>query len=357
MLRLIVEKQPKCAEEIHRGAIEYYSTHDTPGGLAERMYHRLMLGDLPYGEEKTLARPEVRQSLSPTVSEMPTQAQIFLAGVGYDVLEEVLRQASQSQYDDHFAAKIDEMLPQGPQAYEAAGQLLQKSSYRGRNSPLCLSAARLLFLKGQLAQAVEVLDDGLKSALGAGDTNRVLDLLCLKSWTLEEAKSTGELGRTLEYLQRYADRLGRNLARLQCLAQRARFQPAGTDQPASDFASSIAPLLRELPERDFVAMAPVLAGVFTIVTPFDPTPLRRLGPAIAWAPVEPGYLPPALIQDVGSSAGKWSAESLSSGLWRLAHEEDEKVLRRAAGAVDAVLRSWPQRLIYLYRPEPAPAAA
>src|SRR6185369_15395464 len=89
MLKLVIAKQPRVAEEIHRRAIDFYQRHEVEDGDAEEIYHRLMLPELSLPRDRVARLPMVRSSLTPNVGELPVRSQILLASVGYNIADEI----------------------------------------------------------------------------------------------------------------------------------------------------------------------------------------------------------------------------------------------------------------------------
>jgi hypothetical protein len=368
MLDLLVRRKRKEAEQIHNLAVAYYEASGqqqsgSSDSLAEAYYHRLMLGQR-WSDTTALKRPEIRASLTRSLGELPLSSQIFLAEQGYSVPQEVLDKASAAELQNHTAATIDQLLPIGGSALSQAWQVLQGTAYRGTNSPLYLAEARVLFLRREPGRALDTLDEGVRFAAEAGDETRILDLLCLKAWTLEERQKLADAEPILPHIRDYADRLNARLPQIQYRAQNLRLASlfSRTDD-VQLAAAALAPLLEGLSGPEFVSIAPLLKDVFVPVTRINPQPLRTLAPVIGGCRIEPQFLEPLLPllqQTVAHMAWKPNSELrledlrsgdiVSNGLRRLLEIPDEKTYGLVAEGIDAVLGFWPNRLPYLSPP-------
>jgi hypothetical protein len=364
MLRLLLNREPKKAEEIRRRAVKYYTGREEPGALAEELYHRLMLGELPRDREKDLRRPDVRLSLSRSMSELPCKSQLLLAVFGYDIPPEIQRQASKEQREAATAAKIRELLPHGPSATAAADDLLKSAFYRGSDSPLYLEEARIRFLQQRYDDVFSLTDEGLRYAFETQDQPRVLDLLALKTWALEEAGRTQELALALPHLTSTAARLHRPLTEIQALAQTYRLARATENRDAALAAlTHLKGLLKGLDSGGFAQIAPVLKDIVAPAADLDPEVLHMIVPlivtargALAAAGMIERYLRKRFTEDtkvgaavergLGSHDGQFLSDALAS-LLRAYGDRRKDVFTDVANLMDSVLREWPDRLPYL----------
>lgn len=359
MLKLLVDKDPAKADDIRRRAVTYYAGREEPGATADELYYRLMLGELPSNRESDFRLTDVRVSLSHSLAELPIAAQLFLSGFGYDVAPEVLQRASKAQRETFTSTKIAELLPHGPSALGMAAQLLGSESYRGTNSPLYLDEVRVRFLQGDYDHVFALADEGLRHAFEAQDHARVLDLLALKAWALEEAHRFDELARALPYLSRSVDRVGRALPRLQELAQ--RFRLARLAQHDADAEAAIARLtepLAALKPDEFSQIAPLLKDVVAPATRMNGAVVRNLAQLVATARVQVGSLSKLLAflidrtsphRPVSNASTALSLERVAANLQQFTsrYSDDASALVALAVVVDEVLRAWPERLPYL----------
>jgi hypothetical protein len=205
------------------------------------------------------------------MSELPVSAQIRLASYGYDVGPEILKRATNAEREQHIAARVDDLLQHGPSGVPAAENEIKTTSYRGTDSPLYLAESRIMLLQNRLSEAVALLDEGLRLATSYSNTARIVDLLALKSWILENSGRWMELGEPLTYLEDYATRLQRQLTVIQVWAHRLRLARIQSDQAAEEAAAAqLAPLLVAQPTEDLASIGALLIGVFERVAMIDP---------------------------------------------------------------------------------------
>ncbi len=365
MLTLLLQKNPVQAEEINRLAVAFYARRQGASAKAEQFYHTLMLGSLPT-DQRELGEPEVRRSLQPSVSELPIPMQTALASLGYDVASEVLQQASHQQSEEHLAAKVEDLLPHGANAWAESMQLIEGVKYKGKNSPLYLAEARVLCLMREPDRSGTVIEEGIKFASQSGDTTRVLDLLCLKAWLLETRERWEDLAESLKFVSEYATRLQKTEALIQHRAQQLRLvllQKEGEHEP---LARELADMLCEVSGETFLSMAPLLHGVFAHTTEFRVEPLFNLAPHIAYGGLAPDDLErllPFLREGMAQSSIAPDAELTLNDLrsTTLVHhgivralelsKDNQPRLLELAGVLDGVLRYWPVRLPYVRRLE------
>ena len=277
----------------------------------------------------------------------------------------MLQQATKTEFESHLAAQIEELLPHGESALGIADGMLKSNRYRGTNSPLYLQEARVRFAQRRFPDALALLDEGLRFASESRDLLRILDLLCLKSWVLEEAQRWDELGAALKYLWEYAQRLDHSLASIQHWAQKIRLARwANRQEEVAAAATELSRLLPNLSEQDFLSIAPLLKGIFSYVTPLTSEPLRKFALTIGYARLDPSLLEellPYLQKSMGETSWKpfaqlrpedlRSGDLIANGLRRLLEQpKDDKVTRELAEVIDQVVRFWPYRLPYLPRP-------
>jgi hypothetical protein len=336
MLKLLIDEQPDKATRIHRLAVDYYTGREEEGAAAEALYHRLMLGELPRDRSRELQRRDVRVSLSRSLSELPRDAQILLAELGYEIAPDVLKQASQAQHEGFLAAKVVEHLPRGPSALSSAAALISATAYRGHNSPLYLEDARVCFLQGRYGETVSLLDEGLRYAIADQDRVRTLDLLALQAWVLEDLKRLDLLGRALPRFHQRVERASppRPLLEIQAAAQLLRAaHRLGRTEESRMRAEALASRLLRVDWTDFMQVAMVLYDVFVHIVEVDPECVRRVS---EWA-----------FRIRGNRPHVVSAEG------SLLNPPPQAKPRELAARLDGVLRAWPDRLPYI---QPIPQA-
>ncbi len=204
MLKLLVEKMPERARQIHQAAVKWYALESGWRAKAEELYHRLSLQELP--DDPALEHPDVHSSLQYSISELPPNAQRFLATHGYEIDPAVLSQATQEEQELALVAEIEELLPYGPRSVSYAQTLLDAGAALDHAGPLFCSAARIKAQQGYFKEAAELIGAGLDWAFKAMHSREALALLSEQAWLRRRNPELGDVESTLPILEEYARR-------------------------------------------------------------------------------------------------------------------------------------------------------
>ncbi len=175
MLTLLWRDQPEKVERIHRGAIEFYRSSSDPAGLAELLYHRLSLKDIPDRKEQW---PDgVGARIATAMDELPAAGQAYLAGqFGLRVSPEVLKQAEQEQWEQITAVEARRMLELGHPNDVLRLLRARKATYLPA-SPLYILEAKALDFMERRDEARACVERGLASAETSTERKAIIDLL------------------------------------------------------------------------------------------------------------------------------------------------------------------------------------
>lgn len=261
-LKLLVEKMPEVADQIHRAAVKWYASQVGWRAKAEELYHRLQLGEL--SSDPGLDHPEVRSSLQSSISELPPATQTYLATHGYQISQDVLSQASREDQEAALAAEVEELLPYGPRSVEHAWTLLDIWFTRDHASPLFCSAARVTAQQKDFKDAAELLRVGLEQAFFARHSRDALSLLSEQAWLLRRHPDLGDLVGTLPIFEEYARRHNVLPAILQHRIQAYELSTRKTGLDSADpgvLLREIAGLLSRLTSYELWSVFPLLEVV------------------------------------------------------------------------------------------------
>src|SRR5262249_30986154 len=146
--------------------------------------------------------PDVRASLQASIVELPVDAQTQLAALGFQVADEILRQASAEVRELQIAEQVEQWLPYGEASLRQAERILPEMP-DGKASWLFRAAARVAAQRGKTEQALAWSDEGIKGALIEGNTLQVLDMAADKAWLLRGSARRRELQQTMALLTEY----------------------------------------------------------------------------------------------------------------------------------------------------------
>jgi hypothetical protein len=283
MLSMLVQKEPAQVEEIRRAAVAWYSTQEGRRARAEELYHRLQLGEQI--DKKAVADPEIKSSLQASIAELPLGAQLLLASFGLNVADEILKHASQEQAELHQAARVEELLAYGSASLEELSRTIA-AVMPGLDHPseLFRSAARVAMQRGNKAEALRWIEQGLGYASRASNTLQMMGLLSERAWALRGMENVDELLNTLRGLNEYGIRHRRRVVLVQHrvqLFETSRTEP-NSEQP-SRLLRQIARLITELDSRELWGVVPMLD--------------RVLEPLIAARPDLPSTMLPIILND------------------------------------------------------------
>lgn len=261
MLKLLVEKMPDRAKQIHEAAVKFYSKETGWRAKAEELYHRLSLDELP--EDPLLEQPDVHSSLQTSISELSPHAQTFLATHGYQIDPEVLKQASREEQELALAAEVEDLLPYGSRSVDYAESKLNNGPKLDHAGPLFCSAARIKAQQDEYWEAAKLIDQGLELTLKAMHSREVLALLSEQAWLRRRKVKLGEVTSILVLLEEYARRHDSLKTQLQHRIQ--KFEGLDRRSPSTEERANllrdIAQLVRRLTPTEMWSVFPLWKNV------------------------------------------------------------------------------------------------
>jgi hypothetical protein len=252
MLKLLIQSEPDRVHWIRVAAVGFYERQPGRRGKAEEMYHRLHLGQSV--DEKDLADPEVRSSIQSAIVELPTEVQLRLSTLGFQVSDEVRAEATREQQEASLTAQIEELLSYGERSEGEAVRLLTEAALNlDRPTPLLRSAARVALQQGDVAAGRARIERGLEQSVPAGRTDLTLGLLQERAW-LERDGADPERAENMQQLGDYASRRRDRNALLQ---HRLQSLPPGKDERDRTL-SILADLLDQMDPTEMWGLVPAL---------------------------------------------------------------------------------------------------
>lgn len=341
MLKLLVQKAPAQVAEIHRRAVEWYSMQPGLRASAESLYHRLQLGEKV--EASAFANREVRFSIQTAIAELPVESQLLLAVHGFDVSKEILERASRDQAEAAMAARIEDLLPYGPSSVNQAVAIArQEVMGLSAPSPLFRAAARAALQRGDIASAIDLVEQGLSLSLPANNTMQTLDLLREKAWALQGmAGEQGTLDELKDYAERHRDASATFQHRTQLYAtlRGAGTQPSNAGSPAWEALNEIAGLL---PRLDGMALWGLLPAM-RLAMPRLVIDHREVVPLVRARLIEDGG--PFRLASFADSTVNARLEQLLTAAVNRWQIPDLDPLRDVAAPFERLLAVWPYRVL------------
>jgi hypothetical protein len=189
-----------------------------------------------------LRDPEIRASIQTAIVEFSIATQLELSALGFEVTDEVRRQASREQRDSSVASQVEDMLPYGATSVADAQRLVDDASQGlAGPSPLYQAGARVAMQQDDLPRARTWISRGLEAAALANGGESTLGLVREQAW-LDHGLTTTEDDASLQqlatYAERYQDRMAMAQHRLQALDPK--------DAPPDTALSTIRDLLQGL---------------------------------------------------------------------------------------------------------------
>jgi hypothetical protein len=262
MLKLLVQKSPAQVNDIHRRAVKWYSSQHGLRARAEELYHRLQLRETI--DKSALDDRSIRFSIQTSISELPLESQLQLAGYGFEVAKQVLERGSAEQQEVGLAARIEQLLPYGgtsvADAAIIANQLVGRATCGGA---AYRAAARVAFQEGAVDRGLEMVEQGLMITIPANETRRTLELLREKAWAF---RSKPQEAAALVQLKEYARRHQDGSAIIQYLAQsygatEPNAETSSIDGGKRSALAEIATRLDELSDLQIWELVPALGLV------------------------------------------------------------------------------------------------
>lgn len=289
MLHVLREDKPEKAAEIHRRAVEFYSSGDRDSSLerAEEVYHRLWLfADLSEVDRRW--RLDIRPHLYNAVQEFEGAERAFLAArLGVEVDDKVLSLARLVDWERIVERRARGLVKAG-KAPEAL-KVLASRPERTPSSALHAVEARALARVGRHADAVNLVERAIEASADGHSRSHTVRLallaaeLVLAAELLQWAHQAGARLETLELGQMgRVDRV-ESVAKRALLAELAGSDPAKFEALLQEATDAVSPAtLARRPNALYLAAA--VRG---------PKQVRRLLFAFEWAgcpPVSDGAL-------------------------------------------------------------------
>ncbi len=265
MLSLMAHDKPDTVRAIHQAAMDFYASHERtdPGERAEEIYHGLMLEQDDWRLDGRW-QPGLEPYLATAIEEIPLKQRIWLAQrMSIDLPPEVLAIADLDAWERLTGKKVLQLIRY--RDFEPAEQLLNSRSERTPDSPLFAIQARVKMGLLRPDLAADLLDRALRGYPPLGDQARSAELM----WLLSQAHlQTGDVGRAEETLAGLVDvarHLGRPLALLQALTERAAHRTVSSPEGRAvreELASALSEIdIQEAAkERSLVRLALVRLG-------------------------------------------------------------------------------------------------
>ncbi len=202
MLRPLIQTEGDAVFEIHRRAVDFYTRQPaTPEARAEEIYHRLFLAQ-PREEIDARWIEGVVTLLRDAVDEIPTERRGYLIsklGTTTGGIEFDWNEADAQSKEEFVATRAQDALAVNKPT--EALQLLSEIRDRLPGSKLFRLEAQTLEMLGRYPEARIVANEGLFSALKAGDVDLELDLLFV---ALRANEKLGHFGRAAKLLESIA---------------------------------------------------------------------------------------------------------------------------------------------------------
>lgn len=254
MLKLLKDRSPALVDDISRRGVDYYSSRSGNRARMERTYHELLLRRLV--DKAVFDDSDVRASIQASIAELPLEAQTLLASYGFYVDERILRKATKEQQEAAAAEAIEELLPHGDEGLAEARERLEDYRRVDSDSPIWRARSRVYFESRDKEEAASAVELGLRLAIGAGNSFRVLELLSDKAWQCEQAPWPQEADETLERLSDYAERHNDAAARVQHFLQYPRLFRNSSFDLQDGAATRVVRMFQQLRPRDLFGLMP-----------------------------------------------------------------------------------------------------
>ena len=196
ILPLIRRRHTPEANEIHKGAINYYSQRHSDEDRAEELYHRLAMGQ----DSRTLDRywrDGIGDRLAGSGDEFPPRSMVYLArktGLKINIPATYWsRKTDVADWEWRVAGRARKLLQLDQP--EKALELIEQREDRTNTSPLFVIEARALRRLGRLEQCRQVLDRSMKHAISASlQAAHAIELMMMQFWVELELRLTSERG-------------------------------------------------------------------------------------------------------------------------------------------------------------------
>ena len=179
MLHLMKSVDEKKANEIHLGAIKYYSRPDGPPDRLEELYHRLAIGQ-PASEIDKRWDAGLQDQLLDAIDEYPQSSQEYLAAKhtgGAEASGVDWATAETANWELRTRLRVLQLMELGD--YSQALEHLEIRQDRTPNSPLYALHVRLLMEFERWQDAYKLVQDCIFKVSNADNTTMLLDLFLL----------------------------------------------------------------------------------------------------------------------------------------------------------------------------------
>ncbi|WP_448956067.1 trypsin-like peptidase domain-containing protein [Labrys neptuniae] len=175
---------------IHKAAVAYYTSENSPTGRAEELFHRLNLAD-PAAVLDPKWSPELAPQLRSAYDELEGQAKLWLAGkLGLEVDEALRARADLGDWEKQAQIRASSLLASGL-ATEALTTLRERSA-RTEASTIPVLEADALLLLGRPTEARDVVLAALQNGETVADAGVAAALLTRLSTIDERDGRTGD---------------------------------------------------------------------------------------------------------------------------------------------------------------------
>ena len=340
MLKLLRQREPAIVDDISRRGVEYYGTQSGTRARMEHVYHQLLLKE-PI-DKVVFNDREIRASIQASMPELPLESQQLLASYGFQVDASVLQKATNEQRESAIAEFVEQMLPHGAEGFAQARSRLEGLGTIDHDSPLWRALARLRFEAGDPEGATETLAHGLRLAIVASNSFRVLELLSDQAWQYEARFERASLEDSLKRLVDYAGRHDDTTAGAQWFLQAGRLK--GDWFPSKTEGTTAERVFQRLRPRDFFGLMPATRGFWTVAASSG-MPGRLfadlvLNPESNFESVVFPGRPQAQLALQRVSRHAYDTHAESSGDWS-----------EFAAALEALATSWPYRNLHVHPPQ------
>jgi hypothetical protein len=290
---------------------------------------------------------QVRASIQASISEMSAESQQLLATYGFQVDERILSRATTEQREGAVAEAIEELLPHGPEGIADGRRRLQEIGSVTHDSPLWRAEARLAFESENTANAAVAIENGLRFAIEASNSFRILELLTDKAWHCEMAARWAELGETLERLEDYVGRHNDAAGRVQHFLQRERRNCLGSQWVVGKSVSiaTVQRMFERLRPRDLFGLLPATKGFWraAVASRMDGRLFARLilDPLSTFATV-----------NFERSRAHRALQNAIRSAYELSSQDSTRVeWDKLSTALEELVLAWPYRNLHVHPPQ------
>ena len=350
MLKLLMNRSPALVEDISGRAVEYYRDQTGRRARMEQTYHELLLKR--FVAKRVFDDSDVRSSIQASIAELPVTTQTLLASYGFQVSERILKNASREQLEASVAEAIEELLAHGQGGLAEARRQLDGFRSVDSDSPLWRTRARFHFEAGEWENAASAIESGLRFAIAAGNSFRVLELLTDKAWQCEKVPWPQELEETLGRLADYAERHNDASARVQHFLQSHRVDKGPKGFDLTDVSPArVARMFRDLRSRDLFGLMPATSKFWSAAAE------ASLDGRLFGGLIVDSQSPFATVVFEESRAQRWLQTVVKNAYDVLSSEARTSEWKELANALEELADTWPYRNLHVHPPQSLGSAA